>query len=145
MVKAEEEESSEQQQENQQQSPPKSEADRVTLSTVELQVLSELDSTHFGFLRLTDDEHSRKKELVCKAIRYLEKFIVQSLERQRAAHDSNNNNGQTKTNPAKFQVDPKIYCKIGHLHLLLEDYSKALEHDPESLRLVRNLLHPPAQ
>ena len=35
-----------------------------------------------------------------------------------------NNNGR---NPIEtWHVDPKIYCKLGHMHLLLEDYSKSL-------------------
>ena len=52
-----------------------------TLSTVELQILSELDSTHFGFIKLNDEAHAGKKSLVVRAVRYLEKFIVQCRER----------------------------------------------------------------
>ena len=93
-----------------------------TLTTVELQVLSELDSTQFGFVRLNEEENTRKKSLVLKAIRYLERFIVRSRERQRRAAAEPNNNGKNRPN----DVNPSLYCKLGHLHLLLENFSKAL-------------------
>ena len=118
---------------------------KVTLTTVELQVLSELDSTNFGFLRLNEDQHSRKKELVVKAIRYLERFIVQSREKERkAASEDKNNNGKTKSNSSKFEVDPKLYCKIGHLHLLLEDYSKSLSAYQKYFGLCKEYWKDPA-
>ena len=94
----------------------------VTLTTVELQVLSELDSTQFGFVRLNEEVNSRKKSLVLKAIKYLERFIVRSRERQRRAAAEPNNNGKNRPN----DVSPTLYCKLGHLHLLLENFSKAL-------------------
>ena len=94
----------------------------VTLTTVELQVLSELDSTQFGFVRLNEEVNSRKKSLVLKAIKYLERFIVRSRERQRRADAEPNNNGKNRPN----DVSPTLYCKLGHLHLLLENFSKAL-------------------
>ena len=100
--------------------------DAVILSTVELQMLSELDSRQFGFLKLSEEQHSRKKAVVVKAIKYLERFIVRSRERQRRAQDDNNNGRGAGDARALRDVDPKIYCKLGHLHLLLEDYSKAL-------------------
>ena len=63
--------------------PGTKESTPSTLTTVELQVLSELDSTHFGFVKLKDEAHSRKKEVVIKAVRYLEKFIVQCREKRK--------------------------------------------------------------
>ena len=93
-----------------------------TLTTVELQVLSELDSTQFGFVRLNEEANARKKSLVLKAIKYLERFIVRSRERQRRAAAEPNNNGKNRPN----EVNPSLYCKLGHLHLLLENFSKAL-------------------
>ena len=93
-----------------------------TLTTVELQVLSELDSTQFGFVRLNEEVNARKKNLVLKAIKYLERFIVRSRERQRRAAAEPNNNGKNRPN----EVNPSLYCKLGHLHLLLENFSKAL-------------------
>ena len=93
-----------------------------TLTTVELQVLSELDSTQFGFVRLNEEANARKKSLVLKAIKYLERFIVRSRERQRRAAAEPNNNGKNRPN----EINPSLYCKLGHLHLLLENFSKAL-------------------
>ena len=96
--------------------------DSQTLTTVELQVLSELDSTQFGFVRLNEETNARKKGLVLKAIKYLERFIVRSRERQRRAAAEPNNNGKNRPN----EINPSLYCKLGHLHLLLENFSKAL-------------------
>ena len=95
---------------------------KESLTTVELQVLSELDSTQFGFVRLNEEENARKKSLVIKAIKYIERFIVRSRERQRRAAAEPNNNGKNRPN----DVSPSLYCKLGHLHLLLENFSKSL-------------------
>lgn len=106
-----------------------------TLTTVELQVLSELDSTQFGFVRLNEESNARKKTLVLKAIKYLERFIVRSRERQRRAAAEPNNNGKNRPN----EVNPTLYCKLGHLHLLLENFSKALSAYQTFFRLKKGL------
>ncbi|XP_035692418.1 histone demethylase UTY-like isoform X5 [Branchiostoma floridae] len=78
---------------------------QVSLTPCERQDLTELDSRLFGFLRLEADEHgAAKKSLLLKGISYLEQEI-------RKAGD---------------QVDPHLYCQLGHFHLLLEDYPKAM-------------------
>jgi hypothetical protein len=59
--------------------------EQLTLSTIELQLLSEIDSQQFGFLKLNDDGNIRKRAIITKAIKYLERFIVQARERQRRA------------------------------------------------------------
>ena len=59
--------------------------DQLTLSTLELQLLSEIDSRQFGFLKLSDDSNIRKKTIITKAVKYLERFIVRARERQRRA------------------------------------------------------------
>jgi hypothetical protein len=59
--------------------------EQLTLSTIELQLLSEIDSRQFGFLKLTDESNVRKKSIVTKAVKYLERFIVRARERQRRA------------------------------------------------------------
>jgi len=51
--------------------------------------LSEIDSQQFGFLKLSDDSNVRKKAIVTKAIKYLERFIVRARERQRKAQVKN--------------------------------------------------------
>lgn len=85
-------------------------------------------SRQFGFLKLNSPEQTKKKALVVRAIKYLERMLVQAqAEKQRRKADS------TKMNPDELKdddedkgisIDPKTYCKLGHFHLLLEDYSK---------------------
>ncbi|KYM77560.1 Lysine-specific demethylase 6A [Atta colombica] len=105
--------------------------DDINLTPQELQTLSELDSRQFGFLKLNSPEQAKRKTLVVRAIKYLERMLVQAqAERQRRKADS------TKTCPDDskenddedkgISIDPKTYCKLGHFHLLLEDYSKAM-------------------
>lgn len=63
-----------------------------------------------------------------RAIKYLERMLVQAqTEKQRRKADS------TKSGFEEFKhddedkgisIDPKTYCKLGHFHLLLEDYTK---------------------
>ena len=65
--------------------PTASAVEQLTLSTVELQLLSEIDSQQFGFLKLNDDNNIRKRSIITKAIKYLERFIVRARERQRKA------------------------------------------------------------
>ncbi|XP_076662131.1 utx histone demethylase isoform X2 [Halictus rubicundus] len=106
------------------------ETDDINLTPQELQILSELDSRQFGFLKLNSPEQTKKKALVVRAIKYLERMLVQAqAEKQRRKADS------TKMNPDELKedeedkgisIDPKTYCKLGHFHLLLEDYSKAM-------------------
>ncbi|KAG7205814.1 hypothetical protein KM043_007759 [Ampulex compressa] len=106
------------------------ETDDINLTPQELQILSELDSRQFGFLKLNSPEQSKKKALVVRAIKYLERMLVQAqAEKQRRKADS------TKINPEELKdddgdkgisIDPKTYCKLGHFHLLLEDYNKAM-------------------
>ena len=93
----------------------------------DLQVLSDLDSKQFGFLILSEEGNAKKKAIVLKAINYLERVIVRTREKARAkANQDDNNNAdgrQNSKNSSSSQladVDPKIYCKLGHLHLLLE-------------------------
>lgn len=100
----------------------------VKLSPLELEILSELDALAFGFVRLSTDSESqspgcsRKKQVAVKAIAFMERLVVERQARlRRQRHDSNNNHGSR--NPL---IDPLTYCKLGHLHLLLGDYTKAL-------------------
>ena len=117
--------------------PPKPEVDRLTLSTTELEVLSELDSSAFGYVKLNEEKHSRKKKLALKAISYMEQIVALRNFRKRkrpggeAAEDDLSNNNDKRSAAASSAVSsanvkPKVYCKLGHLHLLLEDYGKAL-------------------
>lgn len=49
----------------------------INLTPQELQILSELDSRQFGFLKLNTPEQATKKELVSKAVKYLEQMLIQ--------------------------------------------------------------------
>ena len=93
----------------------------VTLTIGDLQVLSDLDSKQFGFLVLTEDGNAKKKAIVLKAINYLERVIVRTREKARAKANQQDENVRSNSNSSTLaDVDPKIYCKLGHLHLLLE-------------------------
>ncbi|KAJ9584544.1 hypothetical protein L9F63_021102, partial [Diploptera punctata] len=93
------------------------EQDDINLSNQELQVLSELDSRQFGFLKLNTPEQAKKKELVLKAVKYLERMLVQAQSQK---------DQQELSSGKEINIDPKTYCKLGHFHLLLEDYTKAM-------------------
>lgn len=76
-------------------------------------------SRQFGFLKLNSPEQAKKKALVLKAVKYLERMLIQAQE-EKEKDDIDSINGK-ETN-----IDPKTYCKLGHFHLLLEDYSKGI-------------------
>ncbi|XP_049779837.1 histone demethylase UTY-like isoform X1 [Schistocerca cancellata] len=98
-------------------------SDDINLTNQELQVLSELDSRQFGFLKLNTPEQAKKKELVLKAVKYLERMLVQAQnQKERSKHIEKDDTLIQK----EINIDPKTYCKLGHFHLLLEDYAKAM-------------------
>uniref|UniRef100_A0A182RCB7 TPR_REGION domain-containing protein n=3 Tax=Anopheles funestus TaxID=62324 RepID=A0A182RCB7_ANOFN len=181
------------------------ESGEFSVSTQELQALASLDSRQYGFLKLSAPENLKKKALVLKAVKYIERMLIQAYN-QKKAHDdaekskekssdetglsdgvkikqevenplcdvgvtideslpaeimSTESAGETKqtstvVNEIKTEddnvaikdstdgedateaenrssddekdinIDPKTYCKLGHFHLLLEDYEKAL-------------------
>lgn len=89
------------------------------------------NSRQFGFLKLNASEQSKKKALVVRAIKYLERMLVQAqAQKQRRRADSTNaktnseESGKDDNDEKGISIDPKTYCKLGHFHLLLEDYSK---------------------
>ncbi|CAM1313431.1 Uncharacterised protein r2_g2397 [Pycnogonum litorale] len=107
------------------------ENDESTLTSHELAILSEVDSRLFGFLRLNSPEHANKKALVVKAVKYLERVLIQHQQHKekvkklaKLQHDSTD--GSIKAESHVKNIDPRTYCKLGHLHLLLEDYGKSL-------------------
>lgn len=87
-----------------------------------------MHSRQFGFLKLNSSEQVKKKALVVRAIKYLERMLVQAqAEKQRRKADSTKACLDDKENDDEdkgISIDPKTYCKLGHFHLLLEDYSK---------------------
>ena len=109
----------------------------ISLSTVDLQVLSELDSRQFGFVKLNDENHAKKKAVALRAIQYLERVIVQTnIQERKRQNDSGGRQG--------FSVDAKTYVKLGHLHLLLEDWSKALSAYQKYFKLAKSYWKDPA-
>uniref|UniRef100_A0A1B6EEM7 JmjC domain-containing protein n=2 Tax=Clastoptera arizonana TaxID=38151 RepID=A0A1B6EEM7_9HEMI len=109
------------------------ETDEINLTPQELQVLSELDSRQFGFLKLTSPEQAKKKELVVKAVKYLERMLVQAQNEKEREKEKEIKKDESNVVPTdnsdsgkEINIDPKTYCKLGHFHLLLEDYSKAM-------------------
>ncbi|XP_063993292.1 histone demethylase UTY isoform X2 [Diachasmimorpha longicaudata] len=106
------------------------ETDDINLTPQELQILSELDSRQFGFLKLNALEQTKKKSLVVRAIKYLERMLVQaqSEKQKRRADSTKGGYDESKDDDEDkgISIDPKTYCKLGHFHLLLEDYPKAM-------------------
>jgi hypothetical protein len=91
-------------------------------------------SRQFGFLKLNSPEQAKKKALVVRAIKYLERMLVQAQsEKQRRKADSTKTNLEGSKDDEEdddeeedkgISIDPKTFCKLGHFHLLLEDYNK---------------------
>lgn len=50
-----------------------------------------------------------------QAIQYLERMLIQAQQQVK-----NESESQEKA----IDIDPKTYCKLGHFHLLLEDFTK---------------------
>lgn len=77
-------------------------------------------------------EQAKKKAIVVKAIKYLEKMLIQAQsEKQHRKADSTKANLDDLKDEMEdddedkgISIDPKTYCKLGHFHLLLEDYTK---------------------
>ena len=79
------------------------------LSLSELEILSQLDSSQFGFFSPSSASDERKKRVALKAISFLEQIVAVKVQNKKIS-----------------SLDPKVYCKLGHLHLLFEDWPKAL-------------------
>ncbi|XP_061679729.1 histone demethylase UTY [Syngnathoides biaculeatus] len=79
------------------------EEDFPTLTTQERESLLGIDSSQFGFHRLQEDG-ARTKALLLKAVGCYNAVVLK----------------------AEGKVDPEVFCQLGHFHLLLEDYPKAL-------------------
>ncbi|XP_064638902.1 histone demethylase UTY-like isoform X2 [Lineus longissimus] len=100
----------------------------VPLSAEEKKLVGELDSRLFGVLKLRNQEHAGKKTLVEKAIGHFEKVIKDA---NKPLPDEKPLVGEgveeiKKEEDKKPKIDPKVFCVLGHLHLLLENYPKAL-------------------
>ncbi|XP_022914705.2 histone demethylase UTY isoform X1 [Onthophagus taurus] len=95
--------------------------DDISMTAQELHVLSELDSRQYGFLQLNATENAKKKALVVKAVKYLQLMVVQARRQQKQDFSLS-----SKPSTKNISIDPKTWVKLGHFHLLLEEYRKAL-------------------
>lgn len=63
---------------------------------------------------------------VFQAVKYLQLMVIQARRQLKAQNDNDNNSGcalNQKPNK-KISIDPKTWVKLGHFHLLLEEYPK---------------------
>ncbi|XP_019874953.2 lysine-specific demethylase 6A isoform X2 [Aethina tumida] len=96
----------------------------IAMTAQELHILSELDSRQYGYLLLNQAENAAKKALVLKAVKYLQLMVIQAKRQQKVQNENEPNNYQQTGK--KISIDPKTWVKLGHFHLLLEEYRKAL-------------------
>ncbi|KAI0227666.1 Lysine-specific demethylase 6A [Lamellibrachia satsuma] len=76
----------------------------------------DFDSRMFGYLKLDGQDNSDQKKLIIKTIGCIDKALV-GMRRE----------GPNKEAIGKrSEVNAKLYCILGHLHLLLSDFAKAL-------------------
>ncbi|GFT68101.1 uncharacterized protein NPIL_408011 [Nephila pilipes] len=129
----------------------------------DLKMLSEIDSSQFGFLKLNNPENVKKKALVLKAVKCLERFLVKnfrnkendpsapniyknqienlseqlsSIRTDDAPRERDDNSSLDIFIPNKKERPPKLlskeelhvrtFRKLGHYHLLLQEFDKAL-------------------
>ncbi|KAF5285713.1 hypothetical protein FQA39_LY16519 [Lamprigera yunnana] len=100
------------------------ESEDITMTPQELHVLSELDSRQYGFLILKSTENTKKRALVAKAVKYIQLMVIQA-QRQSIQYEHESTINHTST-VKKISIDPKTWIKLGHFHLLLDEYRKAL-------------------
>ena len=85
---------------------------------------------------MNDATHEKKKGIAVKAIQYLERVIVQAhLQERKRPSEAGVRQGTV--------VDPKTFLKLGHLHLLLEDWSKSLSAYQKYFQLVKSYWRDP--
>ncbi|KAL1493382.1 hypothetical protein ABEB36_011446 [Hypothenemus hampei] len=92
----------------------------ISMTAQELHILSELDSRQYGFLLLNHPENLKKKILVQKAIKYLQLMVIEARK-----HQKEQKTGEC-IQSKEISIEPKTWVKLGHFHLLLEEYRKAL-------------------
>lgn len=108
------------------------------LTQEELQTLSDIDSTLYGFLKLNLPENVKKKSLIVKAVKCLEKVLIEFHSTKKYESMMENiakGNDLDDETEEQFKLYVDIFCKLGHLNLLLEDYSKALSAYQKYLKL----------
>ncbi|KAL5004976.1 hypothetical protein ScPMuIL_018432, partial [Solemya velum] len=94
------------------------EVKEVTLSPEERQQLAEYDSCLFGFLKLDSSDAAQKKSLLEKGVAYYEQMI--------RLHIKQNILTESSDESKEMKIEPVIFCHLGHLLLLLEQFPKAM-------------------
>lgn len=59
-----------------------------------------------------------------QAVKYLQLMVVQARRQQRAQIECDIVGSNQRNYPKKISIDPKTWVKLGHFHLLLEEYRK---------------------
>ncbi len=105
-----------------------------------------MTSRTYGYVRLEDPANARRKKTALKAVALLEQELARAIAekgggavkkaKKRPAEEDGVKVEEGKTPekskkdkedpPSSPPMDPKIYRKLGHLHLLLENYARAL-------------------
>lgn len=60
--------------------------------------------------------------------------MVIQVRRQSNPHENEMNSNQTGS-PKKISIDPKTWIKLGHFHLLLEEYRKGIYMSIKNIEL----------
>uniref|UniRef100_A0A914UYN0 Uncharacterized protein n=1 Tax=Plectus sambesii TaxID=2011161 RepID=A0A914UYN0_9BILA len=114
-----------------------------TLSADEWKRLDQLDSRQFGFINLqdpADDASLRDRQILHKALRILEKRLLNDKKpdkkdnkdnkdkkddkNEKNEKDEKDNKDDKDDKEAADTEDPDVYLKLGHIHLLSQDFAK---------------------
>ncbi|XP_041451983.1 lysine-specific demethylase 6A isoform X2 [Drosophila obscura] len=135
----------------------------IQISFEEISMIRALDSRYFGCLDLSDPKNSEIKAVVQKTVTtiqddiafYITKNVIATNELTSKVFDNNSTGNTTYEDNKLHDVETKIIsffeeetffkdqftnalCKLGHLHLLLGEYSEALSAYQKYLRFNRN-------
>ncbi len=98
----------------------KSSSSLFRLSPSEFELLSELTSRQFGYVRMEEEANLRKKRTAVKTVALLEQELAAARDARKEGE------GGASTSASSPPQDATIYRKLGHLHLLLENFTRAL-------------------
>ncbi|CAG0879731.1 unnamed protein product [Darwinula stevensoni] len=103
-------------------------SEELNLTLDEVQIVNELDSRQYGFLDLNHADNSKKKEIALKTVQYLEARLkmAQRVKEENRKILKERKEGEKPELKKSIIIDPKLYCKLGHLNLLLKEHEKAL-------------------
>lgn len=86
-------------------------------SEEEKRTMLEFDSLRFGFMKLESQHEANTKALINQTIERIERKIRLAIETEKASVSGNGDH---------CTVNNHLFCILGHLNLLLENYPKAL-------------------